>query len=168
MHLIGTSTPPAPSPVGYPCTSAGIPHPVRAFGGIPIRFCRRPPPRPRLRGDTHALLRPPPPRPRLRRSSPAPTRGRGQCLRYRVNSRTRGGAGGPPCPALLQDLPICWTVGISPLGEAARGAGELVPPPLSLTLQIPCSLPALSRPAFSRQATHTLRRHPHPFLHRDL
>jgi len=31
----------------------------------------------------------PPPRPRLRRSSPAPSRGRGQCLRYQVSSRAR-------------------------------------------------------------------------------
>jgi len=41
-------------------------------------------------------------------------------------------------------------------GGGADGEGELVPPPLSLTLQAPCSLPALSRPAFSRQATRTL------------
>jgi len=79
---------------------------------------------------------------------PPPRRGGVRTWRYQGSSRPRGATGGPPCPALLQDLPICWTVGISPLGEAARGAGELVPPPLSLTLQIPCSLPALSRPAF--------------------
>jgi len=131
--LLASPIPPGLQPAGYPCTSAGSPHPARAFGA------------------------PPPPR-----------RGGGSAWRYQGSSRIRGATGGPPCPALLQDLPMLWTVGISPLGEAARGAGELVPPPLSLTLQIPCSLPALSRPAFSRQATHTLRRHPHPFLHRDL
>jgi len=87
---------------------------------------------------------------------PPPRRGGGSAWRYQGSSRIRGATGGKPCPALLQNLPMCWTVGISPLGEAARGAGEQVPPPLSLTLQIPCSLPALSRPAFSRQATHAL------------
>ena len=52
---------------------------------------------------------------------PPPPRGRGQCLRYQGNSRIRGGAGGQPYPALLQDLPMLWTVWISPRGEAARG-----------------------------------------------
>jgi len=215
--LLASPIPPGLQPAGYPCTSAGTPHPARACGappppppgrrgpcvaipgGQPCPGCNRweavfgsSPGSPHVldRGDiaiggggprgggtcspspvSHApntLLLvgiPTPPAPAA--LLPRPGR-RGQCSRYLVESRIRGATGGPPCPALLQDLPMLWTVGISPLGEAARGAGELVPPPLSLTLQIPCSLPALSRPAFSRQATHTLRRHPHPFLHRDL
>jgi len=56
----GTPAPPAPSPAGYPCTSAGSPHLARAFTGIPVHFCRQPPPHPRLR-----------------RSSPAPAAGAG-------------------------------------------------------------------------------------------
>jgi len=55
--------------------------------------------------------------------------------RYQVSSRARGGAGGPPCPGLLRDLPMHWTVWISPRGGGADGEGELVPPPLSPTLQ---------------------------------
>ena len=150
----------------YPCTSAGSPRPASAFGRrYPYALCWQPPPRQRLRRDTrtllpasptppapaakdthtllpasptppapsqedtHTLLPAAPPHPRLRRSSPAPTGGRGPCVAI---------PGGQPYPALLQDLPMLWTVGISPLGVAARGEGELVPPPLSPTLQPSC------------------------------
>ena len=58
-----------------------------------------------------------------------PLPGRGQCLRYQGSSRIRGGAGRPPCPALLQDLPMCWTVGISPLGVGLTGRGNSFPLP---------------------------------------
>ena len=60
---------------------------------------------------------------------PPPKRGRGQCLRYQGSSRIRGVAGGPPCPALLRDLPVHWTVGISPRGEGLTGRGNSFPLP---------------------------------------
>ena len=79
-----------------------------------------------------------------------------------VGNRIWGGAGGKPYPALLQDLPMLWTVGISPLGEAARGAGELVPPPLSPTLQPSCFSPASLARAFAGRLPTHFYRHPHP------
>ena len=147
IHFPGSPPPPRAFAGGYPCTSASSPHPTRAFarrypytsagslhparafaGGYPYTSAGTPHP-------ARACDAPPPPR-----------RGGGSAWRYQGSSRIRGATGGPPCPALLQDLPMLWTVGISPLGEAARGAGELVPPPLSLTLQAPCfSLPAFLR-----------------------
>ena len=88
------ATPPAPSPAGYPDTSTGTPTPPAPRWGIPIRFCRRPPPHPRLR-----------------RSSPAPSWGRGPCPGvYQESSRIRGGAGGPPCSGFLRDLAVHWTM----------------------------------------------------------
>ncbi len=55
--------------------------------------------------------------------------GRGPCPGvYLVSSRARLFSGISPCAG-----PWC----ISPRGEAARGAGELVPPPLPPTLQLP-------------------------------
>ena len=46
-----------------------------------------------------------------------------------AGNRIRGGAGGKPYPALFQDLPMLWTVGISPLGEGLTGKGNLFPLP---------------------------------------
>ena len=77
---------------------------------------------------------------------PPPKRGRGQCLRYQGSSRIRGVAGGPPCPALLRDLPVHWTVGISPRGEGLTGRGNSFP------------LPCLSR------SNHLASRRSHPSL----
>ena len=55
-------------------------------------------------------------------------------------------SGEQPYPGCSRRAAVHWTVGISRLGVAARGVGELVPPPLSLTLQAPCfSLPAFLR-----------------------
>ncbi len=145
---------------------SGVSYPSRAFvRGYPCTLCRQPPPRPRLRRDIHTLLRHPPPRPRLRRSSPAPSRGRGQCVAISgeqpypgcsrweivsgvelVGNRIRGGAGGPPCPALLRDLPMCWTVVISPRGVGPTGRGNSFP------------LPCLSR------SNHLASRRSHPSL----
>jgi len=89
---------------------------VHFAGRIPVHFCRHlPPPAPAAK-DIHTFL-------------PAPHPGRGQCLRYQGSSRIRGGAGRPPCPALLQDLPMCWTVGISPLGVGLTGRGNEFPLP---------------------------------------
>ena len=88
---------------------------------------------PLYRQATHTPLPAPPPP------------GRGPCLRYLVGSRIRGGAGGKPYPALLQDLPMLWTVWISPRGVGLTGRGNLFP--------LPC-LP---------HSNHlTSRQHPHP------
>ena len=63
------------------------PHPARACGRrVPVCPLRSP------QVGTRTPLRQPPPHPRLRRSSPAPTRGRGQCWRYPGESRARNGA----------------------------------------------------------------------------
>jgi len=110
------------------CASAGIPvlfrlpHPARASAGIPILFCRQPPPRPRLRQRIlrhfFGLLH------------PARAAGAGS-----VPGRI---SGEQPCPALLRDLPVHWTVEDIAIGGGADGEGELVPPPLFLTLQPSC------------------------------
>jgi len=133
------------------------PHPARAFAGrLPIHFYRRPPHRLRLRRDIHALLPAPPPRPRLRQGIPGylagrphparacgappppPPGGGVRAWRYLVGSRIRGvtgrppcpgGAGEQPCPVLPQDLPMQWTVWISPRGERLTGRGNLFPLP---------------------------------------
>ena len=103
------------------------PHPARAFVGIPMRFCRRPPPHPRLR-----------------RSSPAPTGERGPCVAI---------SGEQPYPGwsrreivsgvelvgnrirLFPTYPLALDRGDIATGGEADGEGELVPPPLSPTLQ---------------------------------
>ena len=142
---------PAPRPAGSSARgtltpSAGDPHPAgsSARGTLtpstgnphPARACGAPPPPP-LGGGVRAW-------------------------RYQVSSRARGGAGGKPYPALFRLIPVHWTVGISPLGVAARGAGELVPPPLSPTLQPSYFSPAsLARAFAGRLPTHFCR-HPHP------
>ena len=98
---------------------------------MPLRFFWHPHP-------TRASGAPPPP----------PSGGRGPCVAISgeqpcpgwsrreivsgvelVGNRIRGGAGGPPCLALLQVLPMCWTVGISPRGERLTGRGNLFPLP---------------------------------------
>ena len=88
-------------------------------------------------GDTLTLLQHPPPRPRLRRSSPAPSRGRGPCVAisgeqpYPGCSRRATVPGSSPgSPRALDRVDIAT-------GGGADGEGELVPPPLSPTLQIP-------------------------------
>jgi len=118
------------------CASAGIPvlfrlpHPARASAGIPILFCRQPPPRPRLRQRIlrhfFGLLH------------PARAAGAGS-----VPGRI---SGEQPCPALLRDLPVHWTVGISPLGVGLTGRGNSFP--------LPC---------FSR-SNHPASRRSHPSL----
>ena len=101
--------------------------------GISMPFCRHRPPHPRLRwripgylaGDPHptrAFGAPPPP----------PPGGGVRAWRYLVGSRIRGAAGGPPCPVFLQDLPVHWTVGISPRGVGLTGRGNLFPLPCLL------------------------------------
>ena len=61
---------------------------------------------------------------------PRPRRGGGvRAWRYQGSSRIRGGAGGKPYPALFRDLPMHWTVEISPRGEGLTGRGNLFPLP---------------------------------------
>jgi len=109
--------------------------------------CQPYPARPSAGRETRTLLRHPPPRPRLRQGilihfywHPHPTRACGappppplgggvRAWRYLVGSRIRGGAGEQPYPALLRDLPVHWTVGISPWGEGPTGRGNLFPLP---------------------------------------
>ena len=100
------SSPPRPARAfgrGYPCTSQAPPPHPRLRQKIPVHFCRHPPPHPRLR-----------------RSSPAPFRGRGQCMAI---------SGEQPYLALLQDLPVHWTVAISPRGVGPTGRGNSLPLP---------------------------------------
>ena len=51
---------------------------------------------------------------------PRPHRGRGPCVAI---------PGGQSCPALLQGLPMLWTVWISPRGVGPTGRGNLFPLP---------------------------------------
>ena len=105
---------------GYPCSSAGGPHPTRAFGA------------------------PPPP----------PEGGRGSAWRYQGNSRAWGDAW---CATVLWSSPGSPHVldrGDIATGGGADGEGELVPPPLSPTLQPSYFSPASLARASCRQATH--------------
>ena len=144
--LPAAPTPPAPSPAGSPHTSAGTPAPPAPSALLP---------RPRWgRGPCVAISG--------KQPYPGWSRGKAVSGVELVGNRIRGGAGGKPYPALLQDLPMLWTVGISPLGEAARGAGELVPPPLSPTLQPSCFSPASLARAFADRLPIPFCRHPPP------
>ena len=122
-----------------PIYCSGLPHPARAS-------CRQ---------ATHTLLPASPTPPAPSALLPRPQRGAGS-VRGDIRGAAVSGAmpGVQPCPGLLRDLPMCWTVEISPRGEAARGAGELVPPPLSPTLQppyfSPAGYPSSSRPPLPR------------------
>ena len=144
--------PPCPRPSqGYPYASAGDPLPARASVGIPVHFCRHPHPDRALRRDTRTLLPAPPPRTRLRRSSSAPFRGA-----WAVPGRISGKQPYPGCsrwaavPGSSPGSPHVLDRGDIATGGGADGEGELVPPPLSLTLQPPyfSSIPA--PPAFLR------------------
>ena len=122
--FVGTPTPPAPSAKDTRTLLPAPPPYPRLRQRIPVPFCRHP-------------------HPRLRRSSPAPTGGRGPCVAI---------SGEQPCPALLQDLPMLWTVGISPRGERLTGRGNLFP--------LPC-LPHSNHLTSRRQPP------PHPRLRRS-
>ena len=174
--------------------------PRRLCRGIPIRFCRRPPPRPRFhrdtrallpavpappapsQGDTRTLLPAPPPRTRpsladthtllpavpappapfagipvhfCRHPHPAracgappppPPRGRWQCVAISGKQPYPGWSRWAAVPGSSPGSPHVLDRGDIATGGGADGEGELVPPPLSPTLQTPCSLPALSCP----------------------
>ncbi len=175
----GTPAPPAPSG-GYPYASAGDPRPGRASSrGIPIRFCRRPPPHPRLRRDTCALL-PASPAPAAPAALlPRPPGGRGSACDIRgaavsgvelVGNRIRGGAGGKQYPGCSRRADVPGSTPGSPHAVdrvdiatrgGADGEGELVPPPLSPTLQPSYFSPA-PPPAPSQKDTTRFCRPPPP------
>ena len=115
-----TPTPPAPSPTGYPCTFAGTPTPPAPSAGDPHALLRHPHPACAFgRGypDTSPAS-PTPPAPSA--LLPRPRRGAWAVLAI---------SGEQPYPALLQDLPMLWTVWISPRGEGPTERGNLFPLP---------------------------------------
>ena len=127
----------SPSPVFHAPDTLPALSRLRLRKGIPIRFYRPPPHAPSAAGN------------------------------FRPSAAIRGRAGrlfnGSPCLVLLQDLPMLWTVWISPRGETARGEGELVPPPLSPPLQPSYFSPASPTPPVpAARDTQTLPRQPPP------
>ena len=138
-----------PSPVSHAPTIlllAGLPRPACAFANrLPRCFCRPPHP-------ARACGAPPPP----------PPRGRWQCVvisgeqPYPGCSRWEAVSGSSPA------YPHALDRGNIALGGGADGEGELVPPPLSPTLQTPCSLPALSRPRLHEGYPCSSAGLPHP------
>ncbi len=90
-----------------------------------MHFCRQPPPRPRLRRDTCALLRHPRPACAFGAPPPPPRGGGVRAWRYLVESRARVFPGLSPCSGPW------W---ISPSGERLTGRGDASPLPC---LQIP-------------------------------
>ena len=134
------------------CASAGIPvlfrlpHPARASAGIPILFCRQPPPRPRLRQRIlrhfFGLLH------------PARAAGAGS-----VPGRI---SGEQPCPALLRDLPVHWTVEDIAIGRGGLRGGGGALPLVSHALRTPHIAPTL--PVSPPAGTRISSRHPRPGL----
>ena len=138
---------------GHPYVAPAPPPHPRLRQRIPIRFCRRLPPHPRLRRQaTHTLLPAPSPRPRLRQRIP---------IRFCRHPRPTRACGAPPPPPpgagsvpgrisgeqpypgwsrwevrirLFPTYPLALDRGDIATGGGADGEGELVPPPLSLTL----------------------------------
>ena len=130
----GSPTPSAP-PWGYPYASRRPPHSTRALAGVPMHSCRQPPPRSCLRQriPVHFCRQPPPAPSAL---LPRPHQGAGS---VRGDTWWAAVPGSSPAYSRILDRVDIAT------GGGADGEGELVPPPLSLTLQIPY-----------------LRRQPHP------
>ena len=102
---------------------------------------------PRLRrGIFMPFRRRPPPHPRLRRSSPAPSRGRGPCVAIPGGKPYPGCSRWATVPGFSPGSPRALDRGDIATGGGADGEGELVPPPLSPTLQIPY-FPGIPHPA---------------------
>ena len=100
-----------------------------------MHFCRPPPPRSRLcRKMPMRFCRHPPPRPRLRRSSPAPP-GAGAVLAISGEQPYPGWSRWETVPGSSPGSPHVLDRGDIATGGGADGEGELVPPPLSPTLQ---------------------------------
>ncbi len=95
---------------------ASVPNEQTLSGLRPIphgAFPSVPPPRPRFTRVAYPYASPATPAPPALRAPPPSPPGAGQCVATK------------PYPVLLRDLPVEWTVGISPWGE---GAGEGVSP----------------------------------------
>ena len=112
---------------------------------IPARFCRRP----HLRlqqADTQTLLPAPLTPPTPAALLPRPLSEQGSARAYIRGAAASGSSPGSPHAVDRVDIAT---------GGGADGEGELVPPPLSLTLpRSPISPPP--HPCLRRQATHTL------------
>jgi len=104
----------------YPYSS-GTPTPPAPSQGYPDTPSAAPPPPAPSAKDTQTLLRPPPPRPR-----------RGSGVRARAYIR------GAAVPGSSPGSPRALDRGDIAIGGGADGEGELVPPPLFLTLQPSC------------------------------
>jgi len=98
---------------GCPRNSPPPTPPAPPAGRLPTRFCRGTPTPP----APSALL-------------PRPQRGAG-AVRGDIRGTAVPGAmpGVQPCSGLLRDLPMCWTVEISPRGEGPTGRGNSFPLP---------------------------------------
>ena len=127
-------------------------------------------PRRCLRRDTHALLPAPPPRRRLRQGIPMsfcrhphPTRACGAPPPPPPGAGSVPGRipGGQSCPALLQGLPILWTVWISPRGVGPTGRGNSFPLPCFERSRDPTYLPRPTHAFGGRLPLHSCRP-PHP------
>ena len=72
------------------------PHPARAFAGIPMHFCRPPPPRSRLRQGIPGYLAGPPTPPAPSALLPRPLPGRGPCVVISGGAAVPGSSPGSP------------------------------------------------------------------------
>ena len=111
---------------GYPCTSAGTPHPARACGrGCPYASAGTPtPPAPSLAGYPYSSAGLPHPARACGAPPPPPPGGGVRAWRYQVSSRARGGAGGKSY------LGWSWweTVsGVEPMGSRIRLFSRISP-----------------------------------------
>ena len=147
----GTPTPPAPSPAGYPHTpSAAPPHP-HLCRGIPIHISGSPHPTRAFAGriPAHSFGSPTPPAPAA--LLPRPLLGAGS-----VRGDIRGAAvpgSSPGSPHAVDRVDIAT-------GGEADGEGELVPPPLSPTLQPSYFSPASPTPPAPLPAEALIRPSP--------
>jgi len=148
MPPSGAGAGPSPRPRLYRRMSmllSGTPTLPTLLRRIPARFCRRPP-CPRLHRDTCALLPAPPTPPAPAALLPRPLSEQGSARAYIRGTAVSGSSPGSPHAVDRVDIAT---------GGGADGEGELVPPPLSLTLPRSHISPP-PHPCLRRQATHTL------------
>ena len=120
----------SPSPVSHAPDTLLLASPIPPGlqpAGYPYALCRPPPlSSSTLTGDTHTLSAGNPhPARAFGAPPPPPPGGRVRAWRYQGSNRIRGGTGGQPCSALLQDLPMCWTVGNIATGGGGLRGGSL-------------------------------------------